>query len=50
MLIREKPRVYLDPDLKKRLNVLAAQRETSQNAVLELALKIGLDSLEEVAV
>ena len=49
MLIREKPRVYIDPNLKKRLNVLAAQREATQNEVLELALKIGLDSLEEVA-
>jgi|LakMenE18May11ns_1017448.scaffolds.fasta_scaffold7339589_1 hypothetical protein len=50
MLIREKPRVPIDPDLKKRLVALSLKRETKQSDLADLALKIGLDFLEEVGV
>lgn len=50
MLIREKPRIPVDPVLKKRVAELSIKREAKQGEIVDLALKIGLDILEEVGI
>lgn len=45
-MVRGKPRVYIDPSLRRQLNIMAAKCELTQNEVLEEAIRLGLKQLE----
>lgn len=45
--VRDKPKVRLDPSLRYKVNVLAAQYEVTNNEMLETLIQLGIKALAE---
>lgn len=43
--VRQKPIVRLDPKLRAKVNVLAAQHEVTNNKMLETLVQLGIKAL-----
>lgn len=47
MKVRDKPRVRIDPSLRKKIKILAVNHEVTDNEMLETLVQMGIEALEQ---